>query len=95
MGSAFSRKVQITRDEFLRQLPGAIGGLDHRTNENDILIGDGEKLIRIRLTELGVEELGSLELPMQQVDFSFENMASGEIDRFMTPWDERKLRIGG
>ena len=80
MGSAFTRKVQITRDEFLRQLPDAIGELDHRTNENDIVIGEGAKLIRIRLTELGVEELGSLELPMQQVDFAFENMAGGEID---------------
>ena len=95
MGSAFTRKVQITRDEFLRQLPGAIGGLDHRTNENDIVIGEGTKLIRIRLTELGVEELGSLELPMQQVDFTFENMAGGEIDTFMTRWDEHKLRMGG
>lgn len=95
MGSAFSRKVQLTRDEFLRQLPDAAGSVEHRTEGNDIVIGDGGKLIRIRLTDLGVEELGSMDLPMQQVNISFENMAGSEIDRFMTRWDEHKLRMGG
>lgn len=41
MGSAFSRKFQLTRDEFLRQLPDAAGSLHHRTEGNYVVIGDG------------------------------------------------------
>jgi hypothetical protein len=95
MGSAFSRKVQLTRDEFLRQLPDAVGNLAYRVDGNDIVIGDTTKLVRVHLTDLGIEELGSLNLPMQQVDFSFEQMADGEVDDFMGRWDNHKLRMGG
>jgi hypothetical protein len=95
MASAFSRKVQLTREEFLRQLPDAAGVLDYRADGNDILIGDSTKLVRITLTDLGIEEMGSLDLPMQQVDFNFENMAGAEVETFMTRWDEHKLRMGG
>lgn len=96
MASGFSRKVQLTREEFLRQLPDAVGGLAYRTDGDDIVvIGDGSKLIRIKLTDLGTEELGSLDLPMQRVDFSFESMADFEVEDFINRWDEHKLRMGG
>ena len=95
MASAFSRKVQLTREEFLRQLPDAVGDVDYRTDGDDIVIGDGSKLIRIKLTDLGIEELGSLDLPMQRVDFRFESMADFEVEDFMSRWDDHKLRMGG
>ena len=95
MSSSFGRKVQLTRVEFLRQLPDAIGELDYRVDGDDIVIGDGSKLIRIKLTDLGTQELGSLELPMQHVDFSFANMADSEVEDFMNRWDDHKLRMGG
>ena len=44
MNFAFSRKVQLTREEFLRQLPDAIGALAYRSDGDDIVIGDGSKL---------------------------------------------------
>ena len=95
MASAFSRKVQLTREEFMRELRGAIGNLKYSTEGNDIVIGDGGKLVRITLTDLGIEDLGSLHLPMQRVDFNFENMNGTEADTFMTVWDGHKLRMGG
>ena len=95
MDFAFSRRVQLTREEFLRQLPDAIGPLAHRSDGDDIVIDDGGKLIRIKLSDLGIEELGSLDLPVQKVDFSFENMSHFEVEDFMKRWDEHKLRMGG
>ena len=95
MASAFSREVQLTRDEFLRQLPDAVGELAYRVDGNEIVIGVSGKLIRIKLTDLGIKELGSLNLPMQQVDFSFEHMTDSEVDHFMSRWDDHKLRMGG
>ena len=95
MAVALTREAQLTREEFLRQLPDAVGDMTHRVDGNDIVIADGSKLIRIKLTNLGIDEKGSLDLPMQQVDFSFENMTDIEIEDFMTRWDEHKLRMGG
>ena len=95
MDTSFSRKVQLTREEFLRQLPDAAGTTDYRTEGDDIVIGTGNSQARIKLTDLGIEEKGSLELPMQRVDFRFENMAEAEVQAFMSRWDEHKLRMGG
>ena len=95
MGSAFSRKVQLTREEFLRELPDAVGRMSYHTDGDDIIIEDNSKTVRITLTDLGIKDLGALHLPMQQVDFNFENMAAFEIEGFMTRWDGHKLRMGG
>lgn len=95
MGSDFSRKVQLTRDEFLRELPGAVGGMSYHHDGDHIVIEDNSKTVRIKLTDLGIKDLGALHLPMHKVDFSFENMAPAEIEVFMTRWDEHKLRMGG
>ncbi len=95
MSHEFSRKVQLTREEFLRQLPDAAGAMSHHMDGDQIVIEQDEKRIRINLVDLGIEELGSLDLPMQQVNFSFENMGTADIETFMTRWDEHKLRMGG
>lgn len=60
MDTDFTRKVQLTREEFMRQLPDAVGGLNYSATGGDIVIGDGSKLVRIKLTDLGIDELGNL-----------------------------------
>lgn len=95
MAAALSRQVQLTRIEFLRELPGAVGNMKYRVSGDEVTIEEGTRCIRIHLTDLGVEEKGELDLPMQQVDFSFENMTDIEIQDFMSRWDEYKLRMGG
>jgi hypothetical protein len=95
MTAGLTSKVQSTRDEFLRQLPDAIGNAAYRVQGDQIVVGSGAKVVKIQLTDLGIEDIGSLHLPMQQVDFSFEAMSDAEIDAFMTNWDEHKMRMGG
>ena len=95
MSLSLSRKAQITREEFLRQLPDAAGHMGHKVDGNDIVIGDGRQRVRIHLTDLGIEDKGSLELPMQKVEFNFENMSESDADEFMGHWDQHKLRMGG
>ena len=95
MSLSLSRKAQITREEFLRQLPDAAGFMGHKVDGNDIVIGEGIKRVRIHLTDLGIEEKGALDLPMQKVEFIFENMTDADADEFMGHWDQHKLRMGG
>lgn len=61
MALTLSRKAQITREEFLRQLPDAAGFMGFTVEGNDIVIGDGGQRVRIQLTDLGIEDKGSLE----------------------------------
>ena len=91
----FSRKVQATREEFLRQLPDAVGEWPCRVESNGVVIGTGNQRVRLNLIDLGIEDKGSLHLPMQQVDFNFENMTVEDVQKFMTHWDEHELRMGG
>ncbi len=91
----FSRKVQTTRDEFLRQLPDAVGEWPCRVEGDGVIIGKENQSVRLKLTDLGIEDKGSLHLPMQQVDFNFENMTVDDVQKFMTHWDEHELRMGG
>ncbi len=95
MAQGFTRKVQLTRDEFLRQLPDAAGTLTPRVDNENVYLSDGSKVVRIQLTDLGIEDKGSLHLPMQRVEFSFENMSEAEAGAFMSRWDEHELRMGG
>lgn len=93
---AFSHKVQLTREEFMRQLPDALGQLPFDDKGDRIVVDrEGNQRIVISLKDLGIEEKGSLDLPMQEINFSFENMADDDVEAFMRRWEEHKLRMGG
>ena len=78
-----------------RQLPDAIDGLEYRVDGNEIASEDRSKLIRIHLTDLGIEDKGSLHLSMQRADFTFGNMSEPDIAAFMAKWEKNTLRLGG
>ena len=89
-----SREVQIDRDEFLRQLPGAIGGRAFSVDGDIITVPEGGGQVRIRLTQLKDKHLGQLDLPMMRIDFDFNGLWD-EIKAFMVDYDQRTLRGAG
>jgi len=89
------REVQIRQDEFIRQLPDAIGDFSYKVDGNDIVLSDGDKRIELKLVSEGDEKFGPMELPIQQVHFVFRNMSDVEARAFMENWDQHKLRMGG
>ena len=90
-----SREVQIEGEEFLRQLPGAIGGRAFSVDGDIITVAEGGGQVRIRLTDLKDKHLGQLELPMMRVDFDFNGLRDEEIKAFMVDYDQRTLRGAG
>lgn len=96
MATALSREVQITREEFERQLPEAVDGRPVR-RDGDAFVVDATDSgrVRIAVTNKGEKELGMLDLPMMQVDFAFENMSDEEARLFMQTYDTHKMRMGG
>lgn len=89
------RKVQITRDEFLRQLPSAIEGRPFDVDGNTITVRDGDKRIEINIESLGTKELGQLDLPMKEIRFQFQGYSESEMETFLENYDAHKLRGAG
>lgn len=91
----FAREVQITRDEFLRQLPDAISHREYTLDGELVRVAEKNGAVWIRMSDLGEKHLGQLDLPMMRLDFAFEGMSPAEIDEFMDAYDLQTLRGSG
>ena len=95
MTTCFTREMQITAKEFMHQIPAAVEPLMATSDGNKVTIPDGDKHVTLTLIEEGVKQVGSLELPMKEVVFQFDGYSEGEVETFMTKFDERTVRTGG
>lgn len=93
--SRFDREVNISRKEFLRQLPDAIGNREFDVEGNQVVVRDGDKCVRITVMDEGTEEMGALDTPMKDISFAFDGYSEQEIEAFMDNYDEHTLRFGG
>ena len=79
-------EMGITRADFLRLLPAAVGHAPFRV-EGDEIHGDGAPSWRIRLRELPKRRIGLVALPVLGVDLVIEAPAGIEaqafVDRFL------------
>ncbi len=91
----FDREVNISRKEFLRQLPDAIGNREFDIEGNQIIVRDGDKRVRITVMDEGTEKMGALDVPMKEISFAFDGYSEQEIESFMENYDEQTLRVGG
>ena len=82
----------VSRREFLRLLPAAVGG-DNFIAEGDVI--EGESGWRMRLTALPGAEFGQAVLQRQQVAISFNGWSTGEMDAFMRRFSLYFQRGGG
>lgn len=91
----FTREVQIHREEFLRQLPGAIEDRPYEVSGDLITVQAGDGTMAILMTDLGARQVGSMMLPMMRLDFAFEGVSDADIDDLMDVYDQRTPRSGG
>ena len=75
--------MSLSRDEFLRCLPDAIGHADYVV-EGDIIEGhDGQRNWRIELAPLPELRIGLLALPRQRVKIAVWNCSAGVAEAFV------------
>jgi hypothetical protein len=87
--------MTLSREEFLRLLPGAAGPLTE-TGEADVFEGrDGSRRWRIRLVPLPELRVGRVVLPRHQVEICLEGFAGGEAEAFMARFHRGFQRGGG
>ena len=96
MTQTASRTMQISTEEFMRQAPDGLGGMQHEIEDNVLRARDGDKEVVIRVQD-SAEDVpdGSMDLPTRDVHFEFENFDQSEIDAFFERFDKHTLRFGG
>ena len=87
-------EVQATEEKFKELLTSAFEDRPHEIDGNEIRLG-GDKEVIITLHEQPDRQLGSLDLPMEKVRFSFPGQSEEEADAFMETYRTHAMRPGG
>jgi hypothetical protein len=86
-------EMSITREEFFRLLPAAVGSFV--VSGDDVRPSGGNHGWVIRLVPLPDHRVGSIDVPRHQVDIVFEGCAESEAEAFMDRFHRAFLRGGG
>jgi len=96
VADAFERELGCTESEWLRELPGAVGGHALQrpaAGQAQVTIGDG--CLHLRWTALPPRRLALIRIPRLQVEFRFEGVAAPVRQVFMSRFDLYLQRGGG
>lgn len=87
--------MQLTHAEFLRELPLACGKCPYEIISDRVIVHDNDKEVQIKITDEPIRHLGSLDLPMEEIEFKFIDYTEEEADRFMEEFRRHTMREGG
>jgi hypothetical protein len=88
-------EMSLSREEFLRLLPGAVG-LPRVAEEGSLFQhADGGRRWAIRLEPLGDRRLGPMSLPRHRVEIRLEGFGEKEAEAFMARFHRGFQRGGG
>lgn len=90
-----SYEMTISREEFLRQLPSAVGGSGYREEEGAFVHGDVERGWCLRLEPLPGLRHGALALPRHRVEIRLHGFGGAEAAAFLSRFESRFQRGGG
>jgi len=88
-------ETQCTHAQFMSMLPKACGNRPYEIIDNEVIVHDGERKVRIEVHDEPIRHLGSLELPMESARFDFEGYDEKEADDFMSAYRVHAFRAGG
>jgi hypothetical protein len=95
VASFVSLEMTISREEFLRLLPVALGQAFVPEPEGRFSGGAGARRWTLHLRPLAPRRLGSVVLPCHQVEFCFEGYSESEVTEFMARFHRGFHRGGG
>jgi hypothetical protein len=95
MSFKHSQEVQWSLKEGLRELTLALGHLNYEVTGNQIVVRDHGRRLVIDLVYEGERHLGSLDLPMTEINYEFIGYTKPEMDAFMEHLNLYVMRMGG
>jgi len=90
-----SLEMSLSREEFLRLLPGAVNVVAIQEADGVFSQCDGQRRWALRLLPLADRRLGSVVLPCHRVDISLEGYSEDEAEAFMARFHRGFQRGGG
>ena len=87
--------TQCSHAEFMASLPTACGGLPYEIIDNQVIVHDKHKQVRITIHDEPIRHLGSLNLPMEKAEFEFDKYSEEQADVFMAAYRKHTFRAGG
>jgi hypothetical protein len=88
-----SLEMSISREEFFRLLPAAVGPFE--ADRDTARWSDGDRRWAIRLLPLADRALGSVAIPRHRVEITVETGSEAEAAAFMSRFERAYLRGGG
>jgi hypothetical protein len=88
-------EMSLSREEFRRLLPGAVGATDIQEQDGVFRASEGARRWNIRLSPLAHRRLGSVVLPCQAVEISLEGHTEAEVAAFLERFHRGFQRGGG
>lgn len=88
-------ETQSTHAEFMSSLPKACGSRPYEIIDNQVIVHDKDRQVVITVHDEPIRHLGSLDLPMEQVEFVFDGYTEEKADAFMTEYRKHTFRAGG
>jgi hypothetical protein len=87
--------MSISREDFVRLLPVALGLSPYEEKDGLFTGRDGLRHWKLQLTPLADHRLGRMVLPRHRIEFSFEGYGEDEIAAFMARFQRGFQRGGG
>ena len=88
-------ETQCSHAEFMQSLPTVLGKRPYEIVDNKVIMYDDGKRVEIVVNDLPLRTLGSLELPMEKVEFNFLDYTESQADTFMEDYRKHNVRCGG
>ena len=86
-------EMSLSREEFLRFLPAAVGSFV--VNGDEVRRSDGNRAWVIRLVPLADHRVGSVVVPRHRVEIVLEGYSEADADAFMNRFHRAFMRGGG
>ena len=87
--------MSISRDEFLRTLPAAVGTSSFTVEDDRVFVGSDVRLLEIEFKEETPLRIASLTLPSARITLRFEGYNADEMEQTVQRFDLYFRRGGG
>jgi hypothetical protein len=89
------RRMSISREEFLRTLPAALGTSHFTVADDRVFVATGARSLAIEFTEEAPLQIASVVLPFARIELRFSGYNDDEIAEAVERFDLYFRRGGG
>ncbi len=89
------KEMGISRADFLRLLPGALGSGIITMDGSSAVFEDGERRIEVSFEEMPERRIANLRLPVLRVSLKFSGFAEDRLKEALARFERAFARTGG